>query len=93
MSWGVNYNTLDPFYYPDAEKLSVHAEDDCIRRFARVRRLGRTVSDVRERVGSSTYVLYVVRLNRAREVRFSAPCMDCQGMIDRYGFIRKVVHS
>jgi deoxycytidylate deaminase len=83
ISWGHNQNILDPYYFPNASKLSIHAEE------AAIRSLGRH----HFRGDGRRYIMYVVRLNRAGDLMLSAPCDNCQSVIESFGKIKRVVHT
>lgn len=71
---GVNQNTIDPFFHPDASRLSIHAEEAALRRCKR----------------TQGAVLYVARVNNAGEPRMSRPCKNCMPKLISAGIKRVV---
>ena len=79
IAYGCNRNILNPYYYPDADKLSIHAEEAAIR-------------SIRGNVSRRRYTLYVVRVGK-HGVTTSAPCLNCRTLIDEFGAIKRIVHT
>lgn len=91
VSWGWNRNILDPYYYANEPKLSIHAEEDAINRLVRIAR-GPNVDSNGAFARINKYTLYVVRVNYRGELVISAPCGRCSELLSGLG-LHRVVHS
>jgi len=78
---GIGYNRYrnSPFFVKEPFSWSLHAE-------------ARAIAVVGNRDLLNGATLYVARINRAGQVRYSAPCGQCQVLLDEVG-IKRVVHT